>query len=93
MVYLGKKIVGYEVWSQNSTLMPSTIRKQSVAQRVRLLPKFDLFLHFIGALRNECYLYASILRDEIRARTFTFQEVRALQNSSFYSMLNGVLDN
>ncbi|MGB3851813.1 MAG: hypothetical protein WA958_17730 [Tunicatimonas sp.] len=67
-------------------------RKQFVAQRAQLLPKSDLFLHFIAALRHECYLYASILRDEIRQRTFTFQEMNRLRSSSFYPMLNGVLE-
>ena len=72
--------------------MFSDSRKKFVAQRVASLPKVDLFLHFIAALRQECYLYASILRDEIRRRTFTFQEMDSLRNSSFYAMLNGVLE-
>lgn len=72
--------------------MPSDSRKEVVAQRVALLSKVDLFLHFITALRHECYLYASLLRDEIRQRTFTFQEMNSLRNSSFYPLLNGVLE-
>lgn len=72
--------------------MQNSTRKKEIVQCVRFLPKFDLFVLFIAALRNECYLYASILRDEIQERAFTFQEVYALRNSSFYPMLNGVLD-
>ena len=72
--------------------MPRTIRKSLIAQRVAVLPKPELFIHLITALRNECYLYASVLRDEIQRRTFTRQEVKAVQDSSFYSSLNGVMD-
>ncbi len=72
--------------------MPSDNRKQFIARRTQQLPKADLFLHFIAALRHECYLYASILRDEIRRRTFTFQEIDSLRSSSFYPLLNGVLE-
>ena len=72
--------------------MPSDNRKQFIAHRAQRLPKADLFLHFMAALRHECYLYASILRDEIRQRTFTFQEMNSLRSSSFYPMLNGVLE-
>lgn len=72
--------------------MPNDSRKKFVAKRAELMSKMDLFLHFIAALRHECYLYASILRDEIRRRTFTFQEIDSLRSSSFYPMLNGVLE-
>ena len=72
--------------------MPDPTRQEVIAQRAQLLPKPDLFIHFISALQNECYLYASILRDELRRRTFTLQEVRIMQKSSFYPLLNGVLD-
>ena len=72
--------------------MPSKSRKEFVAKRAELLSKMDLFVHFIAALRHECYLYASILRDEIRRRTFTFQELSSLRSSSFYPLLNGVLE-
>lgn len=72
--------------------MPSDSRKQFIAQRTQRLPKADLFVHFIAALRHECYLYASILRDEIRRRTFTFHEIDSLRSSSFYPLLNGVLE-
>ncbi len=46
--------------------MQHTSRKDVVAQRVRSLPKSELFIHLLTALRNECYLYAGILRDEIQ---------------------------
>ncbi|MGB3777151.1 MAG: hypothetical protein WA960_02245 [Tunicatimonas sp.] len=72
--------------------MPSDSRQNFVAKRAAKLSKMDLFLHFIAALRHECYLYASILRDEIHRRTFTFQEMDSLRSSSFYPMLNGVLE-
>jgi hypothetical protein len=72
--------------------MPGDNRKQLIAQRAQQLPKADLFLHFIAALRHECYLYASILRDEIQRRTFTFQEMNSLRSSTFYPLLNGVLE-
>lgn len=70
----------------------SESRKELIAQRAELLPKMDLFLHLMAALRHECYLYASILRDEISRRTFTFQEINSLRSSSFYPQLNGVLE-
>ena len=72
--------------------MSCPTRKNIIAQRVESLRKCDLFVHLITALRHECYLYASIVRDEIQRRRFTVQEVSALQNSSFYPLLNGVLD-
>ena len=72
--------------------MSHPIRRNQIAQRVQTLRKPELFIHLITALRTECYLYASILRDEIQQRTFTLQEVKTVQNSSFYSLLNGVLD-
>lgn len=72
--------------------MPSESHTEFVAKRAELLSKMDLFLHFIAALRHECYLYAGILRDEIRRRTFTLQEMSSLRSSSFYPMLNGVLE-
>lgn len=72
--------------------MASVTPQAQVIRRVALLPKFELFLHFITALRSECYRYASILRDEIQQRSFTGQEVNALRSSSFYPLLNGVLD-
>ena len=72
--------------------MPQSIRKNLIAGRVQLLHKSELFIHFITALRQECYLYASILRDEIQRRTFTFQELNTLRSSSFYPLLNGVLE-
>lgn len=72
--------------------MTSSTRKTQVIQKVTLLPKFELFLHFITALRAECYRYAGILRDEIVRRSFTQQEMIALQSSSFYPLLNGVLN-
>ena len=72
--------------------MSSPSRKSLITYRVQSLPKPELFIHLIAALRYECYLYASVLRDEIQQRTFTRYEVRAVQNSSFYPLLNGVLD-
>ena len=72
--------------------MQHITRKNTVARLVQSLPKPELFIHLITALRNECYLYASILRDEIQERTFTLQEVNALRSSSFYPLLNGVLE-
>lgn len=72
--------------------MSSLTRKHTIATRVQLLPKSELFIHFITALRNECFLYASILHQEIQGRKFTSCEVDALRNSSFYPLLNGVLD-
>ena len=71
--------------------MPNATRRNLVTQRTQFLPKADLFLQLIVALRQECYLYASILRDEIRSRSFTSEEVHALRNSSFYPLLNGIL--
>ena len=72
--------------------MPQTTRRNVIAQRVQSLPKRELFIHLIAALRNECFLYASVLRDEIRQRPFTLQEIRTVRDSSFYPLLNGVLD-
>ena len=72
--------------------MPQSIRKNLIAGQVQLLHKSELFIHFITALRQECYLYASILRDEIQRRTFTFQELNTLRSRSFYPLLNGVLE-
>lgn len=71
--------------------MPSALRQNIIAQRTQFLPKAELFLQLVVALRQECYLYASILRDEIQRRTFTLEEVHALRNSSFYPQLNGIL--
>ena len=72
--------------------MSNPIHQRAIAHRAQSLRKPELFIHLITALRNECYLYAGVLRDEIQRRTFTFQEVKTLQNSSFYPLLNGVLD-
>ena len=67
-------------------------KKKVVAEKAQSLPKSELLLHFISSLRTECYLYASILRDEIRRRYFSTQELIAIRNSSFYPLLNGVLE-
>jgi len=49
-------------------------------------------MHFMSALANESYLYASILRDEIRSRPFTISELHQLKKSSFYPKLNGLFE-
>ena len=71
--------------------MLNTMHQAVVAQSAQCLSKADLIIQFIVALRQECYLYAGVLRDEIRQR-FSLQEVSLLRNSSFYPLLNGVLD-
>ncbi len=71
--------------------MLNTMHQAVVAQSAQYLSKADLIIQFIVALRQECYLYAGVLRDEIRQR-FDLQEVSLLRNSSFYPLLNGVLD-
>ena len=68
------------------------VKKKIVTEKAQSLSKMELLLHFISSLRTECYLYASILRDEIRRRSFSTQELVAIRNSSFYPLLNGVLE-
>ena len=75
----------------NFISMPIAARQELITRRTQLLSKADLFLQLIVALRQECYLYASILRDEIQRRCFTSEELSALRSSSFYPMLNGIL--
>ena len=72
--------------------MMNAAHRAVVIQSAQYLSKADLIIQLIVALRQECYLYAGVLRDEIRRRVFSWQEVSDLRNSSFYPLLNGVLD-
>ncbi|MEK6478271.1 hypothetical protein WJR50_12070 [Catalinimonas sp. 4WD22] len=68
-------------------------RKAQVSSLVQQFSKKDLFVHLISALRSESFLYASILRTEILNRPFSELEKQTIRESSFYPMLNGILDN
>lgn len=71
----------------------STQRKAQVSFLVQQFSKKDLFIHLISALRSESFLYASILKNEILSRPFSEKEKQQIRKSSFYPMLNGILDN
>jgi hypothetical protein len=64
-------------------------KREEVAALVQNLTKKDLFLHMISALRQESYLYAAILKEGIKSRTFSSEETR---ESSHYPMLKGIMD-
>ncbi len=72
--------------------MPDNHRREKIALIIQHLGKADLFVHLISALRTESYYYASIVRDEIKNRHFSREEVNKIKQSQFYPQLNGIFD-
>jgi hypothetical protein len=61
-------------------------------QKIACLSKETLLIHFISAFKTESYRYAALLRNEIKRRPFSREEIGMIRQSSFYQKLNGLFD-